>query len=416
MEYLPVSMFAKSAFCAKIAAKNTLVNIILWSLTFVLLTCNVQKRYSSVQPRVAGADTTPPRSRRALVMIAFGPVPSRRLGRSLGINNVPPKVCTYSCVYCQLGRTLRVQTDRRVFNRPEALVAAVGEKVESARRAGERVDYLTFVPDGEPTLDANLGPTIRSLRLLDIPIAVISNGALLDREDVRAELAEVDWVSLKVDAVREDTWRRVDRPHRRLRLGPILDGMREFAAGFAGQLATETMVLAGLNDAESELRATAEFVGELRPATAYLAVPTRPPAEDWVRPASEAALARAYEVFRAWHSRVELLIGYEGDAFASTGDPRDDLLGITAVHPMREAAVRKLVERAGAGWALVTDLVRQGKLVEVEYGGHRYYLRPIAPRAHRGGGGAGKEPTETRARAAEQGARRGRPKEGPWRS
>jgi phytoene dehydrogenase-like protein len=100
-----------------------------------------------------------------------------------------------------------------------------------------------------------------------------------------------------------------------------------------------------------------------------------------VRPATEAALARAYEVFRAWHPRVELLAGYEGDAFASTGDPREDLLSITAVHPMREAAVRKLLERAGAGWELVTDLVRQGDLVEVSYGAHQYYLRPIGPRA-----------------------------------
>jgi wyosine [tRNA(Phe)-imidazoG37] synthetase (radical SAM superfamily) len=316
-------------------------------------------------------------------MIAFGPVPSRRLGRSLGINNVPPKVCTYSCVYCQLGRTLRVQTDRQVFQEPAAVVAAVGEKLEAAGRVGERIDYLTFVPDGEPTLDANLGRTIRSLRPLGIPIAVISNGTLVDREDVRAELAEADWLSLKIDAVREETWRRVCRPHGRLRLGPMLDGMRELVAGFSGRLATETMVLAGLNDAESELRATAEFVSELRPAMAYLSVPTRPPAEPWAQPATEAAIARAYEVFRAWHGRVELLVGYEGDAFASTGDPGEDLLSITAVHPMREAAVRRLVERAGTEWALVTELVSQGKLVEVEYGGHRYYLRPVGPRGRR---------------------------------
>lgn len=328
-------------------------------------------------------------------MIAFGPVPSRRLGRSLGINNIPPKVCTYSCVYCQLGRTLRVQTRRRIFQQPETVVTAVEEKVESARRAGEPIDYLTFVPDGEPTLDARLGETIRSLRALDIPIAVISNGALVDREDVRADLAEADWVSLKVDAVGEETWRRVDRPHGRLRLGLILEGMREFAAGFAGELTTETMVLAGLNDAEAALCATAEFAGELCPAVAYLAAPTRPPAEDWARPASEVAMARAYEVFRAWHGRVQLLVGYEGDAFAATGDPREDLLGITAVHPMREAAVRRLVERAGAGWDLVTDLILRGELVEVGYGAHTYYLRPIGPRPHRGGrgGGVGEEPT-----------------------
>jgi wyosine [tRNA(Phe)-imidazoG37] synthetase (radical SAM superfamily) len=318
-------------------------------------------------------------------MIAFGPVPSRRLGQSLGINNIPPKVCSYSCIYCQLGRTRRMRTGRRRFREPDALVAAVGNKVKAAERAGERIDYLTFVPDGEPTLDSDLGWTIRSLRPQGIPVAVITNGSLIDREDVRADLAEADWVSLKIDAVREETWRRIDRPHGRLRLGPILDGMREFAVGFGGHLVTETMVLEDINDAEAELRATAEFVGELGPATAYLAIPTRPPAEAWAQPATEEAIGRGYEVFRAWHPRVELLIGYEGDVFASTGDPEEDLLSITAVHPMREEAVRRLLERAGAAWDLVSDLVRRGQLVEVAYGTHRYFMRSFMRPVRRAG-------------------------------
>jgi wyosine [tRNA(Phe)-imidazoG37] synthetase (radical SAM superfamily) len=324
-------------------------------------------------------------------MIAFGPVPSRRLGRSLGINNIPPKVCSYSCVYCQLGRTIQMSADRRTFHHPDAVVAAVRKKVEAARRARERVDYLTFVPDGEPTLDANLGKTMRALRPLGIPMAVITNGSLLGRADVRADLTEADWVSVKVDAVREEAWRRVNRPHGRVPLGPMLDGAQAFAAGFAGHLVTETMVLDGLNDGEEELRATAGFVAELSPATAYLAVPVRPPAEPWARPATEAVIARAYEAFRAGSGRVELLVGYEGDVFASTGDPVEDLLSITAVHPMRELAVRRLVERARGDWDLVTDLVRRGRLVQVTYGGHRYFLRPIGRPGRRGRSWAGKD-------------------------
>lgn len=346
-------------------------------------------------------------------MIAFGPVPSRRLGRSLGINSIPPKVCSYSCVYCQLGRTLSCRMARRAFHRPEAIAAAVREKVESLLSAGEQADYLTFVPDGEPTLDMNLGATIRLLRPLGIPIAVISNGSLLDREDVRRDLAEADWVSFKIDTVSEETWRRVNRPHGNLDLGAILDGMREFATAFTGELVTETMVLADLNDGESELRATAEFVGELWPDTAFLAVPTRPPAESWARPTSEAALARAYETFRAWHSRVELLVGYEGDAFASTGDTREDLLSITAVHPMREGAVRKLVERAGTGWDAVTELVRQGKLVEVDYAGHRYFLRPIGWLASRVGGDERRKRSRISGHAGEHEGGRERSEESP---
>ncbi|MCK4471545.1 MAG: radical SAM protein, partial [Anaerolineae bacterium] len=117
-------------------------------------------------------------------MIAFGPVPSRRLGRSLGINNIPPKICTYSCVYCQLGRTIKMQIKRHAFYEPEKVLQDVHDKVEKVRETGERIDYLTFVPDGEPTLDVNLGREIELLRPLGIKIAVISNGSLIGREDV----------------------------------------------------------------------------------------------------------------------------------------------------------------------------------------------------------------------------------------
>ena len=326
-------------------------------------------------------------------MIAFGPVPSRRLGRSLGINHIPPKVCTYSCVYCQVGRTLRLRDDRRDFHAPDELVGAVMDKVEAARRAGEAVDYLTFVPDGEPTLDRCLGTMIRLLRPLGIPIAVVTNGSLLDREDVRGELFEADYVSIKVDTVDEARWRQVNRPHGRLRLERVLDGMGAFAAEYPGRFVTETMLVAGINDAEAELRATASFIGRLRPERAYLAVPTRPPAESWVRPASPASVARAYEVFRALTGRVELLVGYEGDAFAATGDPGQDLLSITAVHPMREQAVGRFLARAGASRHVVEELVRLGDLVRVDYGGHVYFLRPVPPVAE-GGGTGGHSPKE----------------------
>ena len=151
----------------------------------------------------------------------FGPVPSRRFGRSLGINNIPPKVCSYSCGYCQVGRTIQMRYDRRSFYGAAAIGASVRNRVEAARRTGNEIDYLSFVPDGEPTLDAGLLATIRSLKSLGIPIAVITNGSLLAQPGVRAALALASRVSLKVDAVREEVWRRVNRPHRRLDLEAI---------------------------------------------------------------------------------------------------------------------------------------------------------------------------------------------------
>jgi wyosine [tRNA(Phe)-imidazoG37] synthetase (radical SAM superfamily) len=310
-------------------------------------------------------------------MIAFGPVPSRRLGRSLGINNIPPKICTYSCVYCQLGRTLTMQVDRCPFYEPDEIGNAVRDKVARTKTAGESIDYLSFVPDGEPTLDIHLGSEIERLRPLGLPIAVISNAALIARQDVRTDLAAADWVSLKVDAVDEAVWRRIDRPHGSLDLSSILEGALAFARDFRGELVTETMLVAGVNDGEGHLKALAGFLAHLQPDRAYLSIPTRPPAEPWAQAPDERAVNRAYHVLGKEVEQVEYLIGYEGNAFASTGDVEQDLLDITAVHPMREDAVRACLARHGAGWTAVRRLVAEGELIETEHGDHTFYLRKL---------------------------------------
>jgi len=310
-------------------------------------------------------------------MIAFGPVPSRRLGRSLGVNNIPPKVCSYACVYCQLGRTIKMQVERRPFYEPSEVLETVRDKIERSRRAGEAVDYLTFVPDGEPTLDLNLGREIELLKPLGIKIAVISNSSLVWREDVREDLLGADWVSLKVDATQEEAWRKVDRPHGSLRLDRILDGVRAFASAYQGELVTETMLVAGVNDDEDQLRDVASFVARLEPARAYLSIPTRPPAEEWVRAPSEEIVNRAYQTLDQRVRHVEYLIGYEGNAFAFTGDVEEDLLSITSVHPMREEAVEAFLARAGADWPVVEALVAQGKLVEMAYEGRKFFMRKL---------------------------------------
>ena len=315
-------------------------------------------------------------------MIAFGPVPSRRLGRSLGINNIPPKVCTYSCAYCQLGRTIKMQVDRRAFYQPEEILKDVEEKVESARKVRESIDYLTFVPDGEPTLDVNLGREIELLKPLGIKIAVITNASLIGREDVRDDLMKADWVSLKVDSIREDVWRRINRPHRTLQLASILDGMLEFAKAYGGkprcgELATETMLVEGVNDSDSHLEEVADFLAQLGPARAYLSIPTRPPAEKWVQPPSEEVINRAYQILNKPVDPVEYLIGYEGNAFAFTGNVEEDLLSITAVHPMRGEAVSGFLSRAETDWPVVHKLIAQGQLIKTEYEGKWFYVRRL---------------------------------------
>jgi wyosine [tRNA(Phe)-imidazoG37] synthetase (radical SAM superfamily) len=310
-------------------------------------------------------------------MLVFGPVPSRRLGRSLGINNIPPKSCTYSCVYCQVGPTPGTEMVPRPFYEPARIVQEVARHLALLRARGEQVDYLSFVPDGEPTLDVKLGETIESLRPLGIPIAVISNGSLLSREDVRAQVAKADWVSVKVDAIDQDLWRRINRPHPTLDHEEVLEGILAFASGYKGALATESMLVRGVNDTDSNAEAVGRFVAKLAPKKAYLSVPIRPPAERDVQPPDENRLNRFFQIVNGFLGQLELLSAYEGDAFASTGDLTDDLLAITSVHPLRESAVRNLVERSHGDWREVEQLVAGRQLVLTEFAGHRFYVRRL---------------------------------------
>ncbi len=308
-------------------------------------------------------------------LIAFGPVPSRRLGHSMGINNIPPKICTYSCVYCQVGRTMRMQVRREEFYKPDDIIREVERKVEEAGKRNETIDYLTFVSDGEPTLDMNLGLEITRLRKLGIRMAIITNASLMGMEEVRGDLGLLDWVSVKVDGVSGDVWRKIDRPHGTLDLDIILAGVSEFARDFSGFLATETMLLEGMNDGHEELEKIARFIGSLNPGGSYLSIPTRPPAEMKARPAGESALASAYQLFTEKGINTEYLIGYEGNAFAFTGDVEKDLLSITAVHPMRKDAVEEYLHKADAGWEAVNRLIAENKILEISHRENVFYLR-----------------------------------------
>jgi len=316
------------------------------------------------------------------VRLAFGPVPSRRLGKSLGINNIPAKTCSYSCVYCQLGRTINMATERQAFYKPEDIFREVKRKVDEASSRNERVDYLTFVPDGEPTLDINLGKEISILKQIEIPIAVITNASLIWRNDAKEDLLKANLTSLKVDAVSEDLWRRINRPHKNLKLNCIIEGITEFANEFKRTIISETMLIDGINY-EDECEKIADFLKHLkRLDKAYIAIPTRPPAEKWIKPAKEETVNAAFQVFseRLGVDRVEYLIGYEGNAFAFTGNVEEDLLSITAVHPMRKDAVKEFLMKANADWRLIEELLREGKLVELAYEGNRYYMRKLPSR------------------------------------
>jgi len=274
-----------------------------------------------------------------------------------------------------------MKANRQAFYSPERIFEDVKNKISEAKARNERVDYLTFVPDGEPTLDINLGKEISLLQQMGIPIAALTNASLIWESDVKNCLSKIDLVSLKVDAITENLWHRINNPHKSLKLDEILDGIVEFSKEFRGITITETMLVDGV-DYTDEFDKIADFLAEVKLNKAYIAIPTRPPAEGWVRPAREGLINKAFQTFAAklGQEKVEYLIGYEGNAFAFTGNVEEDLLSITSVHPMREEGIKEFLKKAEADWSVVGKMISDGKMIELEYENYRYYMRKIPSR------------------------------------
>lgn len=305
----------------------------------------------------------------------FGPVPSRRLGLSLGINNVHYKVCTYSCIYCQLGKTINLSIERKRFSEP----TSIANEIKILLNRNVKFNYVTFVPNGEPTLDLALGETINAIRsITDTPIAILTNSSLLWREDVLEDMTKMDLVSLKIDTVSSETWKIVNRPHPELKLDRILDGISDFNKTFHGIIITETMLIHSLNTSYQELEETARFISSLRVKKAYLSVPIRPPAEKWVRKPSEKELLRAYNVFlsKIGESKIELLNMPESSEFQLTSEPIDYILKLTSVHPLRIDYAAKLLERIHDDpLKVISNLEKKGLIKLVDWEGHLFIVR-----------------------------------------
>ena len=314
-------------------------------------------------------------------MMVFGPIPSRRLGRSLGVNNIPPKICSYSCVYCQIGLTDSMSVSRKEFYSPDEIFKEVSSKVKTLQNSGGKIDYISFVPDGEPTLDINLGKEIDLLKPLGIKIAVITNSSLLWDEDVRKDLMIADWVSIKIDTIDKKIWRKIDRPNGKLDFQKILSGIKTFASSFKGVMVTEMMLVKGVNDNVESIKSTVEFIKQLNPDKAYILVPTRPPAEKFVEPPSEENLNEAYQIFNASINNVELLAYSEGTDFSYSSDAEKELLSILAVHPMRKDAVEKFLNKSRSNWNLIENLIVNNVLKEVKYSDNTFFVKNIKSKA-----------------------------------
>lgn len=308
-------------------------------------------------------------------MICYGPVPSRRLGRSLGINNIPsPKICTYSCIYCQVGVTNKYGNTPQPFYEPEQIFSEVKKHLEKLSST-DQPDYLTFVSNGEPTLDLNLGKTIKLLKTLRFPVAVITNGSLLDRKEVRKNLKNADWVSLKVDANNEEVWKAINLPGEGILFEKYIEGILKFSRKFKGILTTETMLVEGFNDKTNILFRTAELISCINPVKAYLSIPIRPPAISVVKVPSETTINKAYQIFHWKVDQTELMLSFEGTGLASTGNPIEDITNICAVHPIREDSMNELLGKYKGGSDILEILLHGNYIEKVNYQGQNFFIR-----------------------------------------
>ncbi len=301
-------------------------------------------------------------------MYAYGPVPSRRLGNSIGVSPIPAKVCSYSCVYCQLGRTRQLQTKRQRFFSEEDIFRDIIKVVESSS-----ADVITFAGDGEPTLCSDLGWLIRkSKQEFGLPVAVITNGSLLFHEDVQKDLQAADILLPTLDAGNQDVFERINRPHGSITYEKMIDGLIDFRKDFFGQIWLELMLVKGVNDSDRQLFNIRDAVYEIKPDKIFVMTPIRPPAEDWVECPKPERVRVAEEILS---ESVTVKNREEGEfGVAEFKNAEEAILEISARHPLRLEQARA-IEREFSEKGTLKRLLREHKIIINRYR-HTNYITP----------------------------------------
>ncbi len=238
----------------------------------------------------------------------FGPVPSRRLGFSLGVDIVPYKYCCFDCVYCQIGKTSHVERVRQSFVDTRAVLDEITEKI----RLVDRIDHISFSGSGEPTLNKDLGMMIEEVKCItSIPVAVITNGALLDQDQVRRDLMASDVVLPSLDAASEEVFKRINRPHASIDLEHIIRGLKLFRKEYTGRIWLEIMFVKGINDTSQELRRFKELLAEIKADKVQLNTVARPPSEGTAKGLTSAELE---DICAYLGSGCEIVCGFDKPA------------------------------------------------------------------------------------------------------
>lgn len=300
----------------------------------------------------------------------YGPVPSRRLGRSLGIDLVPHKVCTYNCIYCQVGRTTEETVVRKEYIPREEVL----EEVRSFLSKGiPPIDHLSLSGSGEPTLHSQIRSIIEGIKgMSKTPVAVLTNGSLLYDKEVREDLLLADVVLPSLDAVSQEIFRKINRPPGGFSIDKVIAGIVEFRRIYRGQIWLEILFCRDVNDGQDELKRMKEAIDRIRPDRIHLNTVVRPPAETWARPLS----AEELEKIRAFFGdRASVISEFDRHLLpASEGDRREEILKILRRRPLSNVDLSK-----GMGISPeelereIRPLVKEGKLRVRVLGDSVYY-------------------------------------------
>jgi len=264
----------------------------------------------------------------------YGPVPSRRLGRSIGIDPLPSKTCNYQCIYCQLGKTTNFTNTREEFF-PKSEIHA--EMEEAIKKNQDNFDYITFVGSGEPTLYLTLKELIvKAKELSSKPVCVITNGGLLYDKEVRESLMAADTVLPSLDAGDEKSFIKINRPHPSINFDKMIQGFITFKENFSGNFWIEIMIMKGINDSKEELLKIKHIVDQIQPDRIDINVPIRPPVEKWVKIPDKSLISLLNELFKDYNNINFPEMGQFG-VFSSQFET--EILSIIERHPMREEQI-----------------------------------------------------------------------------
>jgi len=272
----------------------------------------------------------------------YGPVPSRRLGNSLGIDPIPSKTCNYQCIYCQLGKTTNFTNTRKNFFPKEEIIAELERAIELHENS---IDYITFVGSGEPTLYKDLKLLILTAKeLTEKPVCVITNGSLLYQQEVQKALICSDIVLPSLYAGEEKSFIKINRPHPSINFERLIQGFIDFRKIYEGKFWIEVMLMKGINDTKEELLKIKETLDLIKPDRIDINVPIRPPVEKWVKIPGKNIISVLDEIFGDYNN---INFPEEGSFSIYSLDFEKEVLSIIERHPLRQDQIIKTFSASG---------------------------------------------------------------------